>query len=187
MIKTEIRKAVSVFRGSLDKNSLEEMNEEIFKKVTKGKVAELIGERPVFIYASYNNEADTFKIADFFMKKGNIIAYPKVLNKNREMSFYRVNSTKELIKGYRGILEPLPKTSVDEISKEAVIIVPMVAFDKKLNRVGYGGGFYDTYLINKPPYMKIGIAFEKQCFNIDDVEENDIKMDYIVTEKNIWQ
>lgn len=187
MIKTEIRKAVSVFRGSLDKNSLEEMNEEIFKRVTKGKVAEFIGERPVFIYASYNNEADTFKIADFFIKKGNIVAYPKVLNKNREMSFYKVNSTKELVKGYRGILEPLPKTSVDEISKEAVIIVPMVAFDKKLNRVGYGGGFYDTYLINKPPYMKIGIAFEKQCFNIDDVEENDIKMDYIVTEKNIWQ
>lgn len=46
------------------------------------------------------------------------------------MSFYRVNSTKELVKGYRGILEPLPKTSVDEISKEAVMIVPMVAFDK---------------------------------------------------------
>lgn len=35
--------------------------------------------------------------------------------------------------------------------------------------------------------MKIGIAFEKQCFNIDNVEENDIKMDYIVTEKKIWQ
>ena len=187
MIKTEIRKAVSVFRGSLDKNSLAKMNEEIFKKVTTGKVAELIGKRPVFIYASYNNEADTFKIADFFIEKGNIVAYPKALNKNREMSFYKVNSTKELIKGYRGILEPLPKTSVDEISKVAVMIVPVVAFDKKLNRVGYGGGFYDTYLINKPPYMKIGIAFEKQCFNIDDVEENDIKMDYIVTEKNIWQ
>lgn len=187
MTKTEIRKTVSMLRGSLDKNSLAKMNEEIFKKVTMGKVAELIGKRPVFIYASYNNEADTFKIADFFIEKGNIVAYPKVLNKNREMSFYRVNSTKELIKGYRGILEPLPKTSVDEISKEAVMIVPMVAFDKKLNRVGYGGGFYDTYLINKPPYMKIGIAFEKQCFNIDDVEENDIKMDYIVTEKNIWQ
>lgn len=187
MKKAEIRKAVSVLRSSLDENSLNEMNEEILKRVTNGKIFEIIGKRPVFIYASYNNEADTFKIASFFIENGNLVAYPRVLNKNREMSFYRVNSTDELVKGYRNILEPLPKTNVDEMSKEAVIIVPMVAFDKKLNRVGYGGGFYDTYLINKPPYMKIGIAFEKQCFNIDDVEENDIKMDYIVTEKNIWQ
>lgn len=65
MTKTEIRKTVSMLRNSLDRNSLEEMNEEIFKRVTMGKVAELIGERPVFIYASYNNEAETFKIADF--------------------------------------------------------------------------------------------------------------------------
>ena len=187
MKKTEIRKAVSVLRSSLDENSLNEMNEEILKRVTNGKVFGIIGKRPVFIYASYNNEADTFKIARFFIENGNIVAYPRVLGKNREMSFYRVNSTNELVKGYKNILEPLPKTNVDEMSKEAVIIVPMVAFDKKLNRVGYGGGFYDTYLINKPPYIKIGIAFEKQCFNIDDVEENDIKMDYIVTEKNIWQ
>lgn len=185
MNKSEIRKEVSLLRNNFDESSFEKMNQGIFERITSEKLLKAIGNRPIFIYASYNHEADTFKIADFFLKKGNIVAYPKVLSKNREMSFFKVNSINELVKGYRGILEPPEKNCVDEISKEAVMIVPMVAFDKKLNRVGYGGGFYDTYLVKNPPQLKIGIAFSCQCFNIDNVEENDIKMNIIITEKDV--
>lgn len=186
MIKKEIRKNVSYLRKSTDKKNIEEYSELLSKKIIEGKMLEIIEKRPVFMYASYNNEADTFKMADFFIKNGNKVAYPKVLEGNRRMSFFKVSSLDELEYGYRGIFEPTENECVDALSKEAVMIVPMVAFDKELNRVGYGGGFYDTYLAENPPWLKIGIAFEMQCFDIEDVEKNDIKMDYVITEKNIY-
>ena len=64
----------------------------------------------------------------------------------------------------------------------------MVAFDKKLNRLGYGGGYNDI-LINKmtkkKKFLKIGLAFSKQLINNLPVSKYDRKMDYIVTEKFI--
>ena len=67
-----------------------------------------------------------------------------------------------------------------------VILIPMVAFDKKLNRLGYGGGYYDRLinkLIKKKNFLKIGLAFSKQLINNLPVSKYDRKMDYIVTEK----
>ena len=64
----------------------------------------------------------------------------------------------------------------------------MVAFDKKLNRLGYGGGYYDRLinkLIKKKKFLKIGLAFSKQLINNLPVSKYDRKMDYIVTEKFI--
>lgn len=66
-----------------------------------------------------------------------------------------------------------------------IIFVPIVAFDKKCFRIGYGGGFYDRYLKNKN-ILKIGIAFEfqKEMFH---VEHHDVQLDYIFTEKKIYK
>ena len=64
----------------------------------------------------------------------------------------------------------------------------MVAFDKKLNRLGYGGGYYDRIiykLMKKKKFLKVGLAFSRQLINKLPVSKYDRKMDYIVTEKFI--
>ena len=65
-----------------------------------------------------------------------------------------------------------------------IVLVPLLAFDIQLNRLGYGGGFYDRTLTNQQ--IKIGVAFE--CMRVECVptEPHDIRLDYIVTESGVY-
>jgi len=67
-------------------------------------------------------------------------------------------------------------------------LVPLVAFDKKLNRLGYGGGYYDRLikkLAKKKKILKIGLALSVQKINQVPINKHDQKLDYIVTNKFI--
>ncbi len=83
--------------------------------------------------------------------------------------------------GSYGIKEPVGKEYSGNID---AVIVPMCAFDKKMNRLGFGKGYYDRFLSNKN-VLKIGVAFS--CQETDEIitKETDVKMDYIITEKEI--
>ena len=89
---------------------------------------------------------------------------------------------------YDAQFSQLDKFSIDDfevVVPEAIdlIICPVVAFDNMLNRLGYGGGFYDRYLRRLPSYVpKIGVAFEVQKVNDVPIDKNDLKLDDIVTE-----
>ena len=68
-----------------------------------------------------------------------------------------------------------------------ILLVPLVAYDKNCNRVGYGGGFYDRYIkkIKKiKKVLTIGFAFSYQKVKKIPIEKNDVKLDLIITEKN---
>lgn len=76
---------------------------------------------------------------------------------------------------------PIPDTSID------VVFIPLLAFDKQGNRIGYGKGFYDRFLSKcKPETLKIGLSFFEAESRIEDVFESDIPLDYCVTPKTIY-
>ena len=104
------------------------------------------------------------------------------------MDFY-IWSTKNLLKLNKyGIPEP-------EKTKKVfpdIIFVPVVAFDNRLYRIGYGGGYYDRYIhkiSNKKKLLKIGIAHSCQKINKVPTNKYDKKLDIIITEKYIlrWE
>ena len=70
-----------------------------------------------------------------------------------------------------------------------VILVPLLAYDKFKNRLGYGKGFYDKYLKKyfntRNEILKVGIAFSFQKYHNLPSTSNDVKLDYIITEKGI--
>ncbi len=69
-----------------------------------------------------------------------------------------------------------------------VVFIPLLSFDYKGNRVGYGKGYYDRFLLNcKEECLKIGLSFfeEEQC--VFDVEDTDISLDFCVTPKQVYQ
>lgn len=79
------------------------------------------------------------------------------------------------------------ESSETSIKKFDVIIVPLIAFDKKLNRIGFGGGAYDRFLSSQKDAIKIGLGYEISRVEEIPAENHDIKLTYIVTEKAIYR
>ena len=146
------------------------------KKITKNKI--IGGYYPV------NFEIDILKILELLEKKIGVQISLPVIKKNNEMDFYSW-STKSLLKLNKfGIPEP------EKIKKvfPDIIFVPIVAFDNRLYRIGYGGGYYDRYLqkvSNKKKIFKVGIAYSCQKINKVPINKHDKKLDIIITEKVI--
>ena len=69
-----------------------------------------------------------------------------------------------------------------------MVFVPLLAYDKQGNRVGYGKGFYDNFLSKcKPETIKIGLSFFPPEDKIDDVFESDVKLNFCVTDSQIFE
>ena len=110
-----------------------------------------------------------------------------VIKKNNTMHFYKWKKNDILEINRFGMLEP---TLFSDHIVPDIMLVPLLAYDNNNNRLGYGGGFYDRYL-NK--YLKshnniltIGIAFSFQKHHKLPVSNNDVKLNYILTEKGIF-
>ena len=133
------------------------------------------------IYCSMVDEVDTFKIIKHSLLNNKDVLVPK-LNNDGTMNFYKISDLNELsFKNKFGISEPISNIKQDNMD---LIIVPGVCFDERLNRVGFGKGYYDKYLNNKSIY-KIGICFDWQIIdsNFINTDEYDVPMDIVVTDK----
>jgi 5-formyltetrahydrofolate cyclo-ligase len=134
-------------------------------------------------YYPSNYEINDLEILNYFFKKGSIISLPKIKKKS-QMEFYKWNKNDPLLINKYGI--PEPKTT-NRVYPD-ILFVPMVAFDKELNRLGYGGGFYDRYIqkISKiKKILKVGLAFSFQKLKTIPINKYDKKLDIIITEKDI--
>ncbi len=132
-------------------------------------------------YYPYNYEVNTIQILEKFEKLNYQLSLPKI-SKNSQMSFYNWSTKDPLVINKYGIPEPIS----NKIIYPDILLVPLVAFDKDLNRIGYGGGYYDRYIKKIKKIKKIitiGLAFSFQKVTKIPIEKNDIKLDFIVTEK----
>ena len=102
---------------------------------------------------------------------------------NKKLEFKVVSTNFQMFKGPFGTLEPDSETLE---SKPELIFIPLLAFDKDFNRLGYGGGFYDRTIYQfKKKIFKVGIAFDNQITDNVPVNEFDQKLDAIVTPSRI--
>ena len=180
MIKSKIRKKILYIRKKKNitniKFSFSRIFHEIKKKISPNKI--------VGGYYPVNFEIDILEILYNLEKKIGMQLSLPVIKKNNEMDFYNW-SRKNLLKLNKyGIPEP------EKIKKvfPDIIFVPIVAFDNRLYRIGYGGGYYDRYIqkiSKKKKILKIGIAHSCQKINKVPANKYDKKLDIIITEKYI--
>ncbi len=134
-------------------------------------------------YFPVNYEIDDLEILKKLKKKKYQISLP-VIKKNFDMDYYSWSFDDPLKINQYGIPEPFSK----QLIYPDILLVPLVAFDKNLNRLGYGGGYYDRVIdkLSKKKYiLKIGLALSVQKINNVPVTKYDKKLDYIVTDKYI--
>jgi len=175
--KSDIRKKILKIRKYNNIESLKINFRSIFKIIEEKKIKG----KSIGGYYPYNHEVDVMKILKEFEKKNYIISLPKI-KKNFKMGFFNWSIKDPLAINEFGIPEPISNKK----EYPDILLVPLVAFDNKLNRIGYGGGFYDRYLKKIKKIKKvitIGLAYSFQKVKIIPTNKNDIKLDFIVTEK----
>ncbi|GAB3268126.1 5-formyltetrahydrofolate cyclo-ligase [Larkinella harenae] len=102
------------------------------------------------------------------------------------LTHYSITPTTEFTTSRYGIPEPnssfiIPDSSID------LVLVPLLAFDRSGNRVGYGGGFYDRFLPEcRPDCLKIGLSLFDPVERIDDVFEGDVPLNGCFTPERFW-
>jgi len=177
--KIQIRKKILKIRKKNTFNNLEIDFGDIFRILKKNKITNRI----IGGYYPCNCEVDTTKILERFEELNFQISLPKI-KKNFQMDFFYWSTQDPLLINRYGIPEPIS----DKVIYPSILLVPLVAYDKNFNRIGYGGGFYDRY-INKVKKIKkiitIGLAYSFQKVKKVPINKYDIKLDYIVTNKKI--
>jgi len=178
VIKSEIRKKIIRIRKFNNKKNLAINFYSILNILKKKKITgKMIGG-----YYPYNYEINILPILNKLEKKNYIISLPKI-KKNFQMNFFEWSQKDPFEINSYGIPEPIS----NKVIYPDIILVPLVAFDKYLNRIGYGGGFYDRYLKKikkRKKILTIGLAYSFQKVKKIEAEQNDIKLDFIITEKN---
>ena len=132
-------------------------------------------------YFPINFEFDCLQILRKFYFEGYTVSLP-IIKKQHQMDFHKWDVNDPLTISSLGIPQPLKLKKV----YPDILFVPVVAFDKYRNRIGYGGGFYDRYLEKIYGIKKcvtIGLAFSHQKVNKIKIKNFDKKLDLILTEK----
>ena len=178
MNKSEIRKKILQLRK---KNSFQNLSinpNNFLNLLEKEKIKNKI----IGGYYPFNFEIDTLDILKKLEKNNYLISLPKI-NKNNRMNFYHWSFKDPLSINVYGIPEPISRKKVNP----EILLVPLVAYDSELNRLGYGGGFYDRYISNLQYHkkiIKIGLGYSFQKINKLPTNQYDKKLDYIMTEKD---
>jgi len=177
VIKSQIRSKIIKIRKIKNTNNIKLNTSKIFQILNRLNLKNKI----VGGYYPVNFEMDDLQILKELENKGFKISLP-IIKKNNEMDFYLWSSNNLLFINKYGIPEP----GNTKLVKPDIIFVPIVAFDQRLFRIGYGGGYYDRYIekISRVKNLiKIGIAHSSQKIKKIPNNKYDKKLDIIITEK----
>lgn len=185
MKKIERKRAREIL-SALDSKQIEKLSDNVSSNIVFllseifSKDSSLIGQNVIGAYVPIQSEVRWFNCFDTNLNFG--IAIPHVLD-NFEMKYYQ-QKIEEVRNNVFGLKLEDSQRSLAVVPN--VILVPALAFTKQGHRLGRGKGYFDRYLASfKGP--KIGVGFECQVFESLTQQDFDIKMDYLVTEKNIYK
>ena len=179
MLKSKIRKKILKLRKSINAKNLQLNVANILNYLNKFNIKNKI----IGGYYPVNFEIDDLNILRQLEKKKIKISLPIITGKS-DMNFYSWSFKDILILNKYGIPEPEMKQKV----YPDIIMVPLVAFDKKFYSLGYGGRFYDRYIekiLKKKKILTIGLALSCQKVSRLPINKYDKKLDAIVTERYI--
>ena len=185
MLKKELRLKYKALRNQLSENELDEKSLAIANKVLTLPIWEKTYFH-IFLPITEHKEVNTEFILHLLAGKDKEIIISKSDFETRNLSHFLLTDNTKIKKNKYNIPEPIDGIEVPT-SKIDVVFVPLLAFDKTGNRVGYGKGFYDKFLSEcNPKTIKIGLSFFETEDLISDVFESDVKLDYCVTPQGVY-
>lgn len=139
----------------------------------------------LFLTIEEQKEINTEYILQILAGKDKEIVISKCEFATLGMTHFLLTDNTKIKKNSYNVPEPVDGLEVPD-AKIDVVFVPLLAYDKQGNRVGYGKGFYDNFLSKcKPETIKIGLSFFPPEEKIEDVSESDVKLDFCVTPEGV--
>lgn len=181
MTKKEARKYVQSMKADLTPEEIASRSRQIMNRLKQCEV--FLRTENILTYVSYNQEVDTHALIKDCLLMGKKVYVPKVCGK--QMDFHQITSFQMLRPGTYGILEPDNEMQPEWDSLCGLMIMPGLAFDRQLHRVGYGGGFYDRYLCGRSGIVKAAVCFDFQVLRQIETEPHDLKPDLLICEHEI--
>jgi 5-formyltetrahydrofolate cyclo-ligase len=154
----------------------------LWSQKIEARLRSLLDKRADFIlgvYWPFQAEFDPRPLIDWLVATGSAVALPAVVDKNGPLEYRAWRPSEELVDGVWGI--PVPKAR--EIVLPQAVLAPLVGFDRRSYRLGYGGGYFDrTLAALSPRLLAIGVGFEMARIDTIYPQAFDIPMDIVVTE-----
>jgi len=179
--KIRLRKQIIEHMNSLSEEQYATLSEQIAVSLYAQK--EWVEAETIGITLSMENEVNTYPIIEKAWEEGKKVVVPKCNTGTRTMSFRQISNFDQLETVYMHLREPIPslteEVNADEINLQ---IVPGVAYTERGERIGYGGGYYDRYLVHYKG-KTLSLAYDFQMVKQIPVEPFDKNVEKIITEK----
>ncbi|WP_396154186.1 5-formyltetrahydrofolate cyclo-ligase [Flavobacterium sp.] len=185
MTKKELRTKYNDLRQNLSEATIEDLSLQIANQIIHLDIWQHSFYH-IFLPIETKNEVNTEYILQVLAGKDKNIVLSVSDFSTREMTHFLLTDATKIKKNKYNIPEPVDGLEVP-VSKINVVFVPLLAFDEKGNRVGYGKGFYDQFLSKcQPETIKIGLSFFESEKLISDTLSIDIQLDYCVTPTKVY-
>ncbi len=185
MEKKEVRKKVNSLILAMSRSERDRRSSEIQRDILS--LRKFRDARCVAAYVALSLEVGTDTLMLECLKTEKTLVLPRVIGSEHRMEMIRVSDINtSLAPGLKGIMEPVGEEIIPPVEIDFVI-VPGRAFDRSCNRVGQGGGFYDSFLAElRPDCVKCAPAFDVQILDSVPVHDHDLPVDIVVTEKDMY-
>ncbi|MEN9326800.1 MAG: 5-formyltetrahydrofolate cyclo-ligase [Bacteroidota bacterium] len=185
MTKKELRTKYNALRQNLSEATIEDLSLQIANQIIHLDIWQHSFYH-IFLPIETKKEVNTEYILQVLAGKDKNIVLSVSDFSTREMTHFLLTDATKIKKNKYNIPEPVDGLEVP-VSKINVVFVPLLAFDEKGNRVGYGKGFYDQFLSKcQPKTIKIGLSFFEAETVISDTLSTDIQLDYCVTPTKVY-
>lgn len=179
MNKAEIRKQYIAKRKTLSRDEVLSFSKGIFEQFLSYFGNLDLQKVHLFLSVEKFNEVETKLFIDYFLEKGARVFVPKMIGS--KLIALELTQETALEKNSWGILEPVG-TRDSGVYDFDIVLTPLLYADSKGNRVGYGKGFYDGFFSSiSQKTLKVGIGFFTPKEEVDDLNEFDVPLDYLVT------
>ncbi len=186
MSKLDLRKKYKTLRNDLSSENRDDLSIAIANQVLKLPIWEYTFYH-IFLTIEEHKEINTDYILNILAGKDKNIVISKSDFKTTSLINFLLTDSTVIKKNQWNIPEPVDGIEIEN-EKIDIVFVPLLAFDKKGNRVGYGKGFYDNFLANcKPETIKIGLSFFEAENETIAIFEGDIGLDYCVTPERVYE
>ncbi len=185
MNKTELRKKYKALRLALSEEEIEALSLEIANQTLELSIWDF-DYYHLFLSIAEQKEVNTQYLLHILQGKDKNVVVSKTDIKNQKLDHFLLTDNTKIKKNRWNIPEPEDGIPMETQNLE-VVFIPLLAFDLQGHRVGYGKGFYDTFLKKcKSDVIKVGLSFFEAEKEILELLESDIPLDYCVTPKGSY-